>query len=172
MGSVREQRRISGELGPDQFASTNARCTDGLRGVIGVNGSVLEVTAIGAEGLRLRSASGREGLVAWDTLRDRESGRLQLTYGDALTIDATQGLTSTEHIEAMPAGTRAVDVFKAYTSGSRHRQATFIVVSERAGRRPIKDPRPIRAAESGPYGRNLARAAGEAERARLPFAHR
>jgi hypothetical protein len=39
------------------------------------------VTAIGAEGLRLRSASDREGLVAWDTLRDRESGRLQLTYG-------------------------------------------------------------------------------------------
>jgi hypothetical protein len=51
------------------------------RGVIDVNGSVLEVTASGAEGLRLRSASGREGLVAWDTLRDRESGRLQLTYG-------------------------------------------------------------------------------------------
>ena len=108
MGSVREQRRSAGELGPDQvvlqatnqlgakyepplavgdrlrlFARTNARCTDGLRGVIGVNGSVLEVTAIGAEGLRLRSASGRERLVAWDTLRDRESGRLQLTYGDA-----------------------------------------------------------------------------------------
>ena len=62
------------------FARTNARCTDGLRGVIGVNGTVLEVTAIGAEGLQLRSASG-EGLVAWDTLRDRESGRLQLTYG-------------------------------------------------------------------------------------------
>jgi hypothetical protein len=107
-GSVREQRRSAGELGPDQvvlqatnqlgakyepplavgdrlrlFARTNARCTDGLRGVIGVNGSVLEVTAIGAESLWLRSASGRERLVAWDTLRDRESGRLQLTYGDA-----------------------------------------------------------------------------------------
>ena len=106
MGSVREQRRIAGELRPDQvvlqatdqlganyelplavgdrlrmFARTNARCTDGLRGVIGVIGSVLEVTAIGAEALRLPSASGREGLIAWDTLRDRESWRLQLTYG-------------------------------------------------------------------------------------------
>ena len=113
------------------FARTNARCTDGLRGVIGVIGSVLEVTAIGAEALRLPSASGREGLIAWDTLRDRERRRLQLTYGEALTIDATQGLTSTEH---MRAGTRAVDPFKAYTSGSRHRQATFIVVSERKER--------------------------------------
>jgi hypothetical protein len=37
----------------------------------------------------------------------------------------------------MPAGTRAVDAFKAYTSGSRHRQATFIVLSERAEREEI-----------------------------------
>ena len=154
------------------FARTNARCTDGLRGVIGVIGSVLEVTAIGAEALRLPSASGREGLIAWDTLRDRERRRLQLTYGEALTIDATQGLTSTEH---MRAGTRAVDPFKAYTSGSRHRQATFIVVSERkerkeiAGRRPINDPR---GRSMGQYGTRPSPAAGEAERARLPLAHR
>ena len=40
-------------------------------------GQVLGVTAIGAENLWLRSASGREGLVAWDTLRDRESGCLR-----------------------------------------------------------------------------------------------
>jgi len=64
----------------------------------------------------------------------------------------------------MPAGTRAVDAFKAYTSGSRHRQATFIVVSERAerkeiaGRRPINDPRPIREADVwANMARNLAR---------------
>ena len=86
------------------------------------------------------------------------------TYGDALTIDATQGLTSTEHIEAMPTDTRAVDAFKAYTSGSRHQQATFIVASEGAewkeiaGRRPINDPRPIREADVwANIGRNLAR---------------
>jgi len=90
------------------FARTNARCTDGLRGVIGVIGSVLEVTAIGAEALRLPSASGREGLIAWDTLRDRERRRLQLTYGEALTIDATQGLTSTEHMRAGTRGRRSV----------------------------------------------------------------
>ena len=181
MGSVREQRRIAGELGPDQVV---LQATDQLgahecalhgRAARGHRRQRLGSGGDGdrCEGLRLRSASGREGLVAWDTLRDRESGRLQLTYGDALTIDATQGLTSTEHIEAMPAGTRAVDAFKAYTSGSGHRQATFIVVSERAGRRPINDPRPIRAADVwANMARNLARAAGEAERARLPFAHR
>jgi hypothetical protein len=109
--------------------------------------------AIGAVALRLRSASGREGPVAWATLRDRESRRLQPTHGDALTIDATQGLTSTEH---MPAGTRAVDAFKAYTSGSRHRQATFIVVSGTRGakgdRRAKADQRSARPI-SGPIWR-------------------
>ena len=73
------------------------------------------MTAIGAEYLWLRSASGREGLVAWDSYATGRAG----AYGDALTIDTTQGLTSTEHIEAMPADTRAVDAFKADTSGSR-----------------------------------------------------
>jgi hypothetical protein len=75
-----------------------------------------------------------------------------------------QGLTNTEHIEAMPADTRAVDAFKADTSGCRHQQATFIVVSETAeqkeiaGRMPINDPRPIREADVwANIARNLAR---------------
>jgi hypothetical protein len=64
----------------------------------------------------------------------------------------------------MPAGTRAVDAFKAYTSGSRHRQATFIVVSERAEGKEIAwakaDQRsaPVRAADVwANMARSLAR---------------
>ena len=99
------------------FARTNAAYADRGRGIIGNNGSVLEVQAIGAEGVVLRNANGRAGLVNWDTLRDPTSGRIRLSYGDVLTIDAAQGLTSTEHIQAMPAGTPAVTAFKAYTRG-------------------------------------------------------
>ncbi len=146
------------------FARTNAACADKSRGILGNNGSVLEVTAIAAGGVSLRNAQGREGLVAWDTLRDRASGRIRLSYGDVLTIDATQGLTSTEHIEAMPAGTRAVNAYKAYTAASRHRRATYLVVAEGAerreisGRRPLGDPRPIREADVwANIGRNLSR---------------
>lgn len=188
-GAIRLHRRASGELGPDQavlpacdqagdaydlplavgdrvrlFARTNAACADRSRGILGNNGSVLEVTAIADAGVSLRNAQGREGLVAWDTLRDRESGRIRLSYGDVLTIDATQGLTSTEHIEAMPGGTRAVNAYKAYTAASRHRRATYLVVAEGAerreisGRRPLGDPRPIREADVwANIGRNLSR---------------
>ncbi len=187
--AIREHRRAAGELGPDRmvlqacdqggdayelplavgdrvrlFARTNAACADRSRGILGNNGSVLEVRALGAAGVTLRNAGGREGLVAWDTLRDPRSGRIRLSYGDVLTIDATQGLTSTEHIEAMPAGTRAVDAHKAYTAASRHRRATFLVVAdgaerkEIAGRRPLGDPRPINDADVWTnVGRNLSR---------------
>jgi len=112
----------------------------------------------------LRNAQGREGRVAWNTLRDGGSGRIRLTYGDVLSIDATQGVTSTEHIEAMPAGTQAVNAYKAYTAASRHRRATFLVSSdgaerrEIAGRRPLGDMRPIGEADVwANMGRNLSR---------------
>jgi hypothetical protein len=125
---------------------------------------VLEVRAIGAAGVTLRNAQGREGLVKWDTLRDPDSRRIRLTYGDVLSIDATQGLTSTEHIEAMPAGTRAVNAYKAYTGASRHRRSTWLIASdgaerqEIAGRRPLGDSRIIREADVwANMGRNLAR---------------
>ena len=187
--AIRLHRRTAGKVGPDQvvvqacdqtgdcyelplavgdrvrlFARTNAACADKSRGILGNNGSVLEVRAIGAAGVTLRNAAGREGLVAWDTLRDRQSGRIRLSYGDVLTIDATQGLTSTEHIEAMPAGTQAVNAYKAYTAASRHRRATFMVVAEGAerreiaGRRPLGDARPIRETDVwANIGRNLSR---------------
>jgi hypothetical protein len=187
--AIRERRRAAGDLGPDQvvldacdqtgagytlplavgdrvrlFARTNAAYADRSRGIIGNNGSVLEVRAISATGVTLRSAQEREGLVKWDTLRDRATGRVLLSYGDVLTIDASQGLTSTEHIQAMPAGTQAVTAHKAYTAASRHRRASYLVTSdgaerrEIAARRPLGDTRPIREADVWVnMARNLAR---------------
>jgi hypothetical protein len=125
---------------------------------------VLTVRATGAAGVTLQNAQGREGLVASDTLRDSTSGRIRLSYGDVLTIDATQGLTSTEHIQAMPAGAQAVTAYKAYTAASRHRRASYFVTSDGAerrevvARRPLGDPRPIRDADVwGNMARNPAR---------------
>src|SRR5271166_1929651 len=178
--AIRERRRDAGELGPDQvvldacdqsgaayalplavgdrvrlFARTNAAYANRGRGVIGNNGSVLEVRGISAVGVVLRNQSGREGLVKWDTLRDPASRRIRLSYGDVLTIDAAQGSTITEHIQAMPAGTQAVTAFKAYPAASRHRRASYLVTSdgaerrEIAARRPLGDARPM----SGPTWR-------------------
>ena len=202
---IRKLRRAAGELSADQvvldacdqnaaayqlplavgdrvrlFDRVNASFEGRSRGNIGNNGSVLEIQAIDAAGLILRSAQGRTGKVAWDSLRDRTSGKIRLSYGDVLTVQAAQGVTSTEHILAMPAGSRAVDAFTAYAGGSRHRRVSYLVASdgaerrEVAGRRPLGDARPLREADVwANVARNLARQAeapsalGFLERARL-----
>ena len=169
---IRRRRKLSGEIGRDRrvvdaidqigaqytlkiaegdrfrlFARTKARLENGQRRVIGVNGSVVEVTGVLREGLRLRNRKGEEGLATWKSLTDRETGRIKLSYGDALTIDARQGDTVTEHITVMPAGSQAVQAYKAYTAESRHRRQSWLVTSqgeeiaEIHERRPLGDPR-------------------------------
>ena len=59
----------------------------------------------------------------------RRSGRVRLAYGDCLTIDSSQGLTSDEHVNALPGGSRSVQGFKAYVAESRHRVAAWLVGS-------------------------------------------
>jgi len=145
------------------FERTNA--SFGLTsGLIGSNGSVLEVRGIEDGGLRLRSDQGREGLVKWSTLTDRDSGRIRLTYGDALTIDNAQGLTSDQAIFVMPRGSSGVTGFKAYVANSRARGSTWLVASEAAEKaeverhRPIGDLRQVNAADmQDNMARNLSR---------------
>ena len=132
------------------FRRTNAIVPGNPLGVgIGRNGSVLEVRDISKEGLTLRAASGTQGLVPWANLRDTKSEHIFLDYGEVLTTNTAQGSTVSEHIHAMPAGTKLVSAFGAYTSGSRHRERSFIVISdgaeraEVAARRPLGDRREI-----------------------------
>jgi hypothetical protein len=177
--AIREKRRTLGELGQDErvlaatsagdrdartyemplavgdrvrlFERTNARFLDnGSHGNIGKNGSILEIVAIQKEGVVLRSKAGRDGFVQWETLRNKANGRIMLAYGDVLTTHTGQGSTVSEHIFAIPGGSRNINAFSAYTSGSRHREQSFIVTSdgaertEVAGRRPLGDQREIR----------------------------
>ncbi|MGA9869181.1 MAG: hypothetical protein WBQ75_22335 [Acetobacteraceae bacterium] len=136
------------------FSRTNARFLDTATvGSIGQNGSVLTVVRVGDDGPVLRTQTGREGLVIWDALRHQGNGRTMLAYGDVLTTNTAQGATVTEHIFAIPAGSRQVNAFGAYTSGSRHRETSWIVTSdgaeraEIAGRRPLGDKRQVRAGD-------------------------
>ena len=178
--AIRGRRKAAGEIGPDRrvliatdgegaraytmpiaegdrvrlFRRINATFTEtGTSSNIGQNGSILEVAAVTDAGLSLRSAAGKIGFVPWERLRDKTTGRVQLAYGDALTTNTAQGSTVTEHIHAMPSGSRLVSAFGAYTSGSRHREQSFIVTSEGAeraevaGRRPLGDRREIGTAD-------------------------
>jgi hypothetical protein len=137
------------------FRRTNAQF-DAARPVgsnIGRNGTVLEIRGIDENGLVLRAPSGKQGLVPWDRLKAPGSERILLDYGEALTTNTAQGSTVSEHIHAMPAGSTLVSAFGAYTSGSRHRDKSFIVTSEGAervevaGRRPLGDARKIEEAD-------------------------
>jgi hypothetical protein len=173
--AIRERRRVLGEIGLDRAtikaADVSGRTYDlslaegdrvrlfkrvnatfvatKTEGNIGRNGTVLEIAGVVDHGLMLRTPTGKVGLVAWTTLQDRDSGRVQLDYGDALTTNTAQGSTVTEHIHAMPAGSHLVSAFGAYTSGSRHREKSFIVTSDGAeraeviGRRPLGDRREV-----------------------------
>ena len=191
--AIRDRRRVLGEIGSDRitvqatsgaggdarifdlplaegdkirlFERTNARFLDTNRGGnIGRNGTVLEVAAVKTEGLILRTKEGRDGLVKWDSFARAANGRIKLAYGDVLTTNTSQGVTVTEHIFAIPGGSRQVNAFGAYTSGSRHREQSFIVTSdgaerqEVAGRRPLGDKRQVRESDVAEnVARNFAR---------------
>jgi conjugative relaxase-like TrwC/TraI family protein len=69
------------------------------------------------------------------------SGRVKLAYGDVLTVDTAQGLTSNEHIGAMPAGSSAIMAGKAYVAGSRHITRHHLVASQGAELREVHSRR-------------------------------
>ncbi|MBV9750195.1 MAG: AAA family ATPase, partial [Acetobacteraceae bacterium] len=113
------------------FRRTWARIA-GEGGAIGNNGDIVEVVGRTANGLRLRDKDGRVGEVEWRRLLDAETGRLLLGFGHAFTIDAAQGITSDEHINALPRGTAGVTGFTAYSAESRARGTTWTVIAEAA----------------------------------------
>jgi hypothetical protein len=76
--------------------------------------------------------------VEWRRLSDNATGRLLLGHGHALTIDAAQGITSQEHINALPRGTGGVAAFKSYVAESRARGTSWTMVAEAATFEAIK----------------------------------
>ena len=164
--SIRHERRKLGQVGPDLmtvratdgdrnyplalamgdrvrlFRSTGAQYEKGRGSGLGRNGSVLEVIDANKQGLTLRARTGRTGLVKWTDLT-HSSGRIHLAYGDALTIHSAQGVTSREHILALPAGSQAIDGKAGYSGNTRHRQVSYLLTSESAERADVRKRRPL-----------------------------
>lgn len=121
------------------------------RGSLGRNGSVLTVVNADRKGIELRNSDGKQGYVPWERLI--QGGKVRLAYGEVMTTHTAQGSTATEHVYAMPQGTKAVNGFSSYSSSTRHEQKSYMVISagaERAevsARRPVNDPRPIKEAD-------------------------
>lgn len=136
---------------------------DGHNGFVGNNGSVVEVAGADAKHLIVRKANGGIATVEWDDIKEdayerrqrkkkglpppEKDARIRLTRGDAITIDARQSETLSEHITAMPSGSSLVNGFKAYVAESRQREMSWIITSQGAEmmevqtRRAIGDPR-------------------------------
>jgi len=105
---------------------------NGHEAQVGNNGDVVRVLGQDAHGLRILTKEGAVAEVEWRRLRDAKTGRLSLGFGHALTIDAAQGITSDEHINALPRGTASVTAFTTYVAESRSRGTTWTVISEGA----------------------------------------
>lgn len=105
---------------------------DGQGQQVGNNGDVVEVLGLNAEGLKIRTKNGDIAAVEWRRLRDEKTNRILLGFGHALTIDAAQGITSDEHINALPRGTASVTAFTTYVAESRSRGTSWTVISEGA----------------------------------------
>ena len=153
--AVRERMKVRGELGADEivhqaidqrgetydlpiatgdrvrlFRKTWGRIEGEGSGFVGSNGDIVEVLGQSAEGLRLRNADGQVANVAWKVLKDPHSDQLLLGFGHALTIDSAQGITSGEHINALPRGTAGITAFKSYVAESRHVSQVWTILSE------------------------------------------
>ncbi len=120
-----------------------AATIDGRYGFIGANGDVVEVVRRTDDGLVFRNKDGRVGTVQWRRLRDRDTGRLLLGYGHCLTVDSSQGITSGEHINALPRGSAGITAFKAYVAESRHEYDAWTMVGEWAEREAERMSRPL-----------------------------
>ena len=104
----------------------------GTRQEIGSNGDVVEVLSHTTAGLQVQTKDGRVADVEWVRMSDEPTGRLLLGFGHALTIDSAQGITSDEHINALPRGTSGVTAFTSYVAESRSRGTTWTMIAEGA----------------------------------------
>ena len=116
---------------------------DGKGGPIGNNGDIVEVAGKWAGGLLLRDRDGRVGQVDWKRLEDAKTGRVLAGFGHAMTVDAAQGITSDEHINALPRGSGGMTGFTAYVAESRARGATWTLISDEATLEAVRNKRAL-----------------------------
>lgn len=116
---------------------------EGQGKTVGNNGDVVTVISHGDDGLRVRTKDGEVADVEWRRFRDIKSGRVLLGFGFAMTVDAAQGLTSDEHINAMPRGVGNATGFTSYVAESRAKGATWTMISDAATFEAVRNQRAL-----------------------------
>ena len=127
---VRLFQKVGGQLLDGEGRRTRGRP---LR--VGANGDVVQIAGFTAQGFTVERDRQRAE-VAWQSLRDKATGRVKLSAGEVHTIDASQGATGHLWANIMPDGA-AIGMRRAYVSESRQRVRTYTVVGEDAEREAI-----------------------------------
>ncbi|GAC1484139.1 MAG: hypothetical protein NVS2B11_09730 [Acetobacteraceae bacterium] len=102
---------------------------------VGANGDIVQIAGFTAQGFTVES-DGRRVEITWQSLRDKDTGRVKLSAGEVHTIDASQGATGHLWCNLMPDGA-AIGMRRGYVSESRQRVRTYTVVGEDAERQAI-----------------------------------
>lgn len=126
------------------FNRVNARYSDKSRGYFGENATVATVVSIAPnEHIQLRRADGKVGTVRWGSLTDKLTGRIRLAYGSALTINARQSATLTDHITLAPSGTKDFSRQTIYPADTRNKRDSLLFVSRGAEMEEVRNRRPM-----------------------------
>jgi len=166
--AIRQRRQAAGELGPDLVTVTatdragtfalplaigdRVRLFDRVqtttperkRKVVAVNGDVCQVIAADAAGIDVvNERTKAAGRVQFDRIRDKETGAIRISTGEATTIHTSQGSTVDQAVFVLPAGSAGLDAGRSYTAASRHRDRIQIVVNAQAEREAIRAAKPL-----------------------------
>jgi hypothetical protein len=125
------------------FRNVGADYGGGKGGSIGRNGSVLTILAADATRLQVLSKTGKVGWVAWERLAEPGTGRVQLAYGDCMTIHTAQGSTTSAQILAFPGGSQQISGATGYSGATRYEHVLRLVTNEMAERIAVKQSRPL-----------------------------
>jgi len=126
--------RLFTKVGGQALDAEGRRCR-GRPVKVGANGDVVQVAGFTAQGFTVEK-DGRQVEVTWQSLRDKDAGRVKLSAGEVHTIDASQGATGHLWGNLMPDGA-AIGMRRGYVSESRQRVRTYTVVGEDAERQAI-----------------------------------
>jgi len=116
---------------------------EGQGATVGNNGDIVDVLGHSEAGLTIRTKDGREAAIEWKRFRDAKTGRMLMGLGHAMTVDAAQGITSEEHINAMPRGVGTATGFTSYVAESRAKGTTWTMISDAATFEAVRSGRAL-----------------------------
>lgn len=108
------------------------------RRIVARNGEALRIQNLDGQGMDVRNLkTGVEGRITWAQLSKEKGDPARISYAGCSTVDSAQGSTVSEALFVLADGTDGARANKVYTALSRHRDGSYMLVSDAAIRRQI-----------------------------------